>query len=87
MDLRRSRGCIATCYLPLFDIADLQHLDSISGEEKEANFWQYFYPIHCLNLREREKNTGTKNAIIWQKLIFPEETEVAVVADNIGVGR
>jgi hypothetical protein len=70
----------------LFDIADLQHLDSISGEDKEAIFGNIL-SYTLFKFQRGRKNTGTKNAIIRQKLIFPEETEVAVVADNIGGGR
>ena len=33
----RSRGCIATSYLPLSDSAELQCLDKFSGDNKLAN--------------------------------------------------
>jgi len=30
----RSRGCITTSYLPLSDIAELQHIPGVSGNNK-----------------------------------------------------
>ena len=32
----KSRGCIATSYLPLSDIAKLQHINGVSGDSKDV---------------------------------------------------
>ena len=62
-------------YLPLSDIAELQHLDDFPNEQ--AKLYKYSNATYWLNFREADE-------IQVLEMIFPEKTEVAVVADYIG---
>ena len=63
----RSRVCIATSYPPLSDIAELPHLNSPSGNYKEAKLYICTNSIYFQIFREGH-NIGAINEIIQEML-------------------